>query len=983
MFRVKSLTYIKNVIPILLLSKSKLEVKKMRFTKITFQTVTFLLMLLTLLSFLMIPFSIDSISVTSSNKLDNYGNLLQYEWPQIHGDSGFTRYSEGQAPESADILWKTTIEGIESYVAAFNGKIFVTTATDVIALDKDTGAIIWNTTLPDRQRWPAVFKIDDIHLIISNYCLETETGNILWTSEEFSAKVSNWAESVYSTEEKMFYTQGDSTVLAWNFTDVFSPPKLEWEVYISGATGSGTGIQYGNGRIFPGTFEPHQMALNASTGEVLWDVETTGAMCFSGSYYEGKLLKAGEQDNTFYCFDAETGNILWKYNPGTQLGYWVSGSAVAYDIVYEINKDGHLYALDVNNGNLIWKFQGADYIYWPGWPVVGDGKVYATVDQRVSIHPYTLEYGESRFVCLDAYTGNLIWELPIEAYAPRESTAIAYGNLYIIPGYIEEFKMNSYVTENEVWAIGRQSWALWRGDSENTGTGKSGPTNLNLKWKFNAGGGIVSTPCIVDGRVYFGSQNKNMYCIDAKNGDFLWSYAIGSRIKSSPAVVNGKVYVGPDDGYVYCLDAFDGSFIWKTYAGGFIGAHFDAVTGIRSSPIVVNNKVYVGSLDTKMYCLDAENGFVIWSYKTNGPITSSPAFSDSAIYVTSQEPSSGALYKLDATDGNMIWKMNITYIYSADRGIDLHVSPTVADGMVFIASNKDKYHGINATTGEIVWTFVTARGTEDAGGYLVGSTSYHDGKLFVIDMFFITAINASNGAVIWKSWQGTELYASPTYADGKVYVATDRRLFYVLNASDGKRLSFFEPASNSWSSPALYEGRMYIGNNDWNLYCFNDYPITQGTISLVLDKNEIQQGESITGCGQISPAIAYVPIDVSLIKPDGTLTSHEVIANSDGTFCINYTLDTVGQWTISISCSGVSYSLQRVDFPVVVVEKQENVTPDQTKPETEEPSNGQGSTIPADYLIVLFVLILVAIGAVFAYIILKRKKSGSPVLISD
>ena len=31
-------------------------------------------------------------------------DLLQYEWPQIHGDSGFTRYSEGPAPESSDIL---------------------------------------------------------------------------------------------------------------------------------------------------------------------------------------------------------------------------------------------------------------------------------------------------------------------------------------------------------------------------------------------------------------------------------------------------------------------------------------------------------------------------------------------------------------------------------------------------------------------------------------------------------------------------------------------------------------------------------------------------------------------------------------------------------------------------------------------------------------------------------------------------------------
>ncbi len=938
-----------------------------------------LVSLLVLSSFMAFPVSVSGI-VDSSITLDDYGDLLQYEWPQIHGDSGFTRFSEGPAPEAADILWKTTIDGIESYIAAFNGKVFVTTSRNVIALNKDTGAIIWNTTLPDRQQWPAVFKIDETRLIISKYCLETETGEILWTSDEFSAKVSYWAESVYSSEEQMFYTQGDSMVLAWNVSDMSEPPVLEWETYISGSTGSGTGIQYGDGRVFPGSFEPHQVALNATTGEILWDTETTGAMCFSGSYYEGKLLKAAEQDNTFYCFDAETGNILWEYNPETQLGYWVSGSAVAYDMVYELNKDGCLYALDVNSGELVWKYEGPGYLYWPGWPVVGDGKIYTTTGQRVSIHPYTLEYSESEFVCLDAYTGQLLWELPIEAYSPRESTAIAYGNLYLIPGYIEEFKMNSYVTLDEVWAIGSEPWSMWRSDSENSGTGQSGPMNLNVRWKFATGGGVVSTPSIAEGRVYVGSQDKNIYCLDARDGRFLWNFTTGARIKSSPAVVNGKVYVGPDDGYVYCLGAKDGNLIWERYVSGYIEAHFDVVTGIRSSPIVVNGRVYVGSLDTNLYCLDAEDGEVKWAYKTEGLITSSPAVADGAVYVTSQEPTSGALYKIDAINGDFIWKLDIPYIFSADRGIDLHVSPTVVDGMVFAAANKDEYYGVNAATGEVEWTFVTARGTEDAGGYLVGSMAYHDGKLFIVDMFFITALDATNGEVIWKSWQGTELYAAPTYADGKVYVATDRRLIYVINASDGKRLSWFEPNSNSWSSPVVYEGRMYIGSNDWNVYCFSNYPVTQGQISTVLDKNQVEKGESVTGSGQLSPGIAYAPITVSFVKSGGTVEKLQVTARNDGTFSFDYIPDEVGEWTVSIRCSGASYIMESVELSLNVVE--ETSVPEQTPPEHEDPMNEQTSGIPTEYITAAVAALIVAVIAVVAYLLIKKRNRNSSVVIS-
>ena len=936
-----------------------------------------LVLLLILSSFIVFPDSVNSIVDANTTTYD-YDDLLQYEWPQIHGDSGFTRFSEGPAPESSDILWKTTIEGIQSYVTAFNGKVLVTTTTNVIALDKDTGAIIWNTPLPSNLRWPAIFKIDETRLVVAQYCLEIETGEILWTSDEFSAKVSYWAESVYSPEEEIFYTQGDSVVQAWNFSNPAEPPTLAWETYVSGSTSSGTGIQYGDGKVFPGSFETHQMALNATTGEALWDTETTGAMSFSGSYYDGKLLKAGETDNTFYCFDAETGEILWKYNPGTHLGYWVSGSAAAYGMVYELNKDGNLYALDVTAGQLVWKYEGPGYMFWPGWPVVADGKVYATTGQRVSYDPYTLEYSESKFVCLDAFTGERVWELPIETHPPRDSIAIAYGNLYIIPGYIEEMTMDSYETLDEVWAIGSDSWSMWRNDSANSGTGQSGPTELNLRWRFKTNGGVGSTPIIVEGRVYVGSQDKNIYCIDARDGRCLWNFTTGARIKSSPTVVNGKVYVGPDDGYVYCLDAKNGTRIWKTYAGGYIETSFNAVTGVRSSPIVVENRVYVGSLDTNLYCLDADSGDIVWNYKTEGYITSSPAASDGAVYITSQEPNSGVLYKIDAAEGSDIWRCDIPYVMAADRGTDIHVSPTVADGMVFVAANKQKYYGINATTGEIEWTYVTTEGTEGIGGYLVASMAYHDGELYIVDMFFITALDANTGEVVWKSWIGTELYTAPTYAGGKIYVTTDRRFVYVLNATDGNRFSFFDIDSNSWSAPSVYEGRLYFGSNDGNVYCLDDNTVTYGQIYTELDTNEVEMGEIVTGCGQLMPRIAHAQIAVTFVKSDGNVDTMQVTAQNDGSFSFNYAPDGFGEWTVSIWCSGATYIMQSEELSFNVVEAQQ-----QTPQEQEQPTQSQDSVIPTEYVIVVAVIVIVALIAAVAYLVIKKRNTSSPVVISD
>jgi outer membrane protein assembly factor BamB len=895
----------------------------------------------------------------------DYGDLLQYEWPQVHGDPAFTVFSSGPAPEAPDILWKITIKGIQSYIAAFNGKVFVTTATNVIALDKDTGSIVWNTTLPAPQRWPEAYKIDETHLVMGKYGLEIETGNILWESDEFSA-TGYFAPGVYSPEEKIFYSKGKSLVYAWNFSDPSKPPTLAWEAYVPGGGSGGSGLQYGDGKVFPGSYEPQQMALDARTGTVIWDTPTTGAMMFSGLYYQDRFLRGG-MDNQFYCFNATTGEVLWVFNPKTEFGHWCSSGAAAYGKIYHLNKDGYLYAIDVNDGRPVWKYKGPGFLFFPGWPVVADGKVYATTGQRATTDPYTGEYSKSEFVCLDAFSGELLWKLPIEAHAPRESTAIAYGNLYLIPGFIKEDEMDSYETLDEVWAIGSKSWPMWRHDPEHSGSGQSGPTNLTLRWSFTTGGAVISSPSVVDGKVFVGSMDKNIYSLNALSGSLVWNYTTDSGIKSSPAVVNGKVYVGPDDGYVYCLDAKNGSLIWKTPAGSYIPAHFDAVARLRSSPVVVGSRVYFGSLDTNLYCLDANSGDAIWTFKTEGYITSSPAVVDGIVYVVSQEPTSGALYKLDANTRELIWKLEIPYEIVAERGTDMHASPTVVDGMVFVASNKLERYGINATSSNIEWTYRNI-----ASEFIVDSMSYHDGKLFFVDLSFVVCVNATNGVQIWKTFLGEVLESSPTYADGKVYVAgSDRRAVYVLNATTGDRLSWFMTGSKCWSSPTLYEGRMYIGNHDWNIYCFVDasFPIVTTSVvaNLSNDTVSLANAESVTVTGQLEPGIANAPITVTFVKPDGTTVDRDVTANEKGAFSVSYIPDTAGNWTVTAWYNGAEYPSRTytqaysIDLPLKVVGPQQS------------PPKG----IPTEYVFAVASIIVIIVVSLSGYGYMKKGKNNN------
>jgi outer membrane protein assembly factor BamB len=85
-----------------------------------------------------------------------------------------------------------------------------------------------------------------------------------------------------------------------------------------------------------------------------------------------------------------------------------------------------------------------------------------------------------------------------------------------------------------------------------------------------------------------------------------------NAISSSPIVVNGIVYVGSEDKKLYALDANTGQKLWDFTTNG----------GISSSPAVANGIVYVGSKDQKLYAVEATTGKKIWEAKTDGEVLS-------------------------------------------------------------------------------------------------------------------------------------------------------------------------------------------------------------------------------------------------------------------------------------------------------------------------------------------------------------------------
>ncbi|MCJ7571985.1 MAG: PQQ-binding-like beta-propeller repeat protein [Candidatus Thermoplasmatota archaeon] len=250
-------------------------------------------------------------------------------------------------------------------------------------------------------------------------------------------------------------------------------------------------------------------------------------------------------------------------------------------------------------------------------------------------------------------------------------------------------------------------WPMFRHDTRHRGysTSKAPDTNY-VRWRYACIGfnGVASSPAVADGKVYIGSVDSNVYCLDVITGRMIWNYTVGVPVVSSPAVADGKVYIGSDDRNVYCLDALTGNKIWSYTTGDNVA---------YSCPAVADGKVYIGSYDDNVYCLDALTGNKIWSYTTGGGMFSSPAVADGKVYIGSEDSN---VYCLDALTGNKIW--------SYTTGDEVGSSPAVADGKVYIGSFDMNVYCLNASTGNKIWSYTT-------GNCVFSSPAVADGKVYI------------------------------------------------------------------------------------------------------------------------------------------------------------------------------------------------------------------------------------------------------------
>jgi parallel beta-helix repeat protein len=393
----------------------------------------------------------------------------------------------------------------------------------------------------------------------------------------------------------------------------------------------------------------------------------------------------------------------------------------------------------------------------------------------------------------------------------------------------------------------RYPWPTFHNDASRTGyTQSPAPTTNRALWNYTTGGSISTSPAIVDDKVYFGSYDNRIYCLDASTGLQIWNYTTSNIVYCSPTVVGGKVYVGSFDGRVYCLDASTGLQIWNYTTGNQI---YD------SSPAVFDGKIYFGSSHNRVYCLDASSGLQIWNHTTGNEVydvASSPTVVDGRVYVGTDE---GYIYCLDAFTGTQIW-WNSCHMSAS--------SPAFADGRIYVGSGDNRTYCFAASTGEQLWNYTTGAPVYSSpavfgGRVYVGS---FDGRVYCLDAF--------SGGQFWNYTTGNAVHSSPAVADGKVYVGSDDHRLYCLDASTGAHIWDYLTGSSVSSSPAIADGVVFVGSYDHRVYAFGNVFKSENYVTVQAAINAAPAGAIVWVAAQIYNGSLIINKTLTLIGKKGS-----------------------------------------------------------------------------------------------------------------
>jgi outer membrane protein assembly factor BamB len=435
----------------------------------------------------------------------------------------------------------------------------------------------------------------------------------------------------------------------------------------------------------------------------------------------------------------------------------------------------------------------------------------------------------------------------------------------------------------------------------------------NILWSANLGSKAYGGPTIGGGKIFIGTNNnrprdKNIHgdkgvlmCFSEAKGEFLWQRAFDKLeagrvndwpeegICSAPAIEGNQIWYICNRCEVIC-STHDNKIVWKLDMIKDLGVFPHNLA--TCSPIIVGDTLFVitsngvdeGHVNIpapnapSFLAIDKKTGKVLWSSKAPGRNIMHGQWSNPLYTVVQGTPQvifpggDGFIYSFNPKNGELIWKFDCnpkaSYYRLGPAGTrnDFVSTPVIWENKLYIGVGQDPEHkkGVghlwciditkkpknkekdlspyspprklpgdkidpNEAYGEfdpkdprnkdsgLVWHY-GGRDPDPNGvrEYLfcrtLSTCAVHDGLCFAADFEgFVFCFDARTGKKLWEHEMGTDTWSSPYIVDGKVYLGNENGVMHIFEAS--KKLKLIKKVQMKGkirATPVVCNGVLYV-----------------------------------------------------------------------------------------------------------------------------------------------------------------------------
>jgi polyvinyl alcohol dehydrogenase (cytochrome) len=406
------------------------------------------------------------------------------------------------------------------------------------------------------------------------------------------------------------------------------------------------------------------------------------------------------------------------------------------------------------------------------------------------------------------------------------------------------------------WTSYGHDLANTRTNLSETAINASSVASLKVNWQDAETDGVVTTPTVSNGVVYFGDYVGNEWAVELATGKVVWEAKLGGgSVVGSPTIVGSAIYAGVGK-TLYELNRATGTVIWKANTNPSVFSQ------IETSPVVVGNLVLEATSQFEeivgkppmtfrgnIGAWNAHTGKPVWNFittpnnATSGAgegIWSTPAIDTTLglLYVGVGQniaeppgPLEDSLLAINYRTGKLKWAAQFTRNdvfgtgHFTGRDADVGASPnlwtTNGEVVVGVGQKNGIYHALDAATGKSLWNTSLTPGSPFGG--VLGSAAYVNGEIVassnignpktnnVTKKSKVFALNPATGKVIWSVTFRGDIYGPVSAVNGVAFVGTTASKYFGLDTTTGKTLWTFATPGMVGGGASIIDGNLLWG----------------------------------------------------------------------------------------------------------------------------------------------------------------------------